>query len=117
MAALGTKLRTQEGGKVAFWCPGCETAHAVGVGPSGWKFNDNGDRPTFTPSVLVTSGHYAGEKPDGRCWCTYNREHPDDPAPFKCYRCHSFVTDGRIQFLGDCSHALVGQTVDLPDFP
>ena len=26
-----------------------------------------------------------------------------------------FVTDGKIQFLGDCTHALAGQTVDLPD--
>ena len=31
--------------------------------------------------------------------------------------CHSFVTDGRIQFLGDCTHSLAGQTVDLPEFP
>jgi len=30
--------------------------------------------------------------------------------------CHSFVTDGRIQFLGDCTHTLAGQTVDLPDW-
>jgi hypothetical protein len=29
--------------------------------------------------------------------------------------CHSFVTDGRIQFLTDSNHALAGQTVDLPD--
>ena len=31
--------------------------------------------------------------------------------------CHSFVTDGRIQFLADCTHALAGQTVDLPEWP
>ena len=29
--------------------------------------------------------------------------------------CHSFVTDGRIQFLADSNHALAGQTVDLPE--
>ena len=29
--------------------------------------------------------------------------------------CHSFVTDGRIQFLGDCTHDLAGHTVELPD--
>jgi len=33
------------------------------------------------------------------------------------YRCHSFVRDGRIEFLSDCTHALKGQTVDLPDLP
>lgn len=26
------------------------------------------------------------------------------------------TTDGRIQFLNDCTHALAGQTVDLPDW-
>jgi hypothetical protein len=31
--------------------------------------------------------------------------------------CHSFVTDGKIQFLSDCTHALAGQTVALPDWP
>lgn len=29
--------------------------------------------------------------------------------------CHSFVRDGRIQFLSDCTHKLANQTVDLPD--
>ena len=29
--------------------------------------------------------------------------------------CHSFVTDGRIQYLDDCTHELRGQTIDLPD--
>jgi hypothetical protein len=28
--------------------------------------------------------------------------------------CHSFVIDGRIQFLSDSTHVLAGQTVDLP---
>ncbi|MGT2509205.1 hypothetical protein [Cupriavidus basilensis] len=36
---------------------------------------------------------------------------------FECGVCQSFVTDGRIQFLGDCAHALVGQTVPLAEFP
>ncbi len=31
-------------------------------------------------------------------------------------RFHSFVVDGHIQFLGDCTHELAGQTVDIPDF-
>lgn len=28
--------------------------------------------------------------------------------------CHSFVRDGQIEFLGDCTHSLAGQTVPLP---
>lgn len=29
-------------------------------------------------------------------------------------RCHSWVTEGRIEFLADCTHSMAGQTVDLP---
>ena len=112
--------RTTDG--YTFWCPGCEEPHHVrttGVEPN-WGFNDNVDAPTFTPSIFVRSGHYAPSGfpvADRSCWCTYNAAHPQNPAPFKCFACHSFVTDGRIQFLGDCSHALANQTVDLPPLP
>lgn len=120
MSLFGTKLRHwvgdgQEG--YTFWCPGCNRAHSVKTSAGGWGFNGNGDAPTFTPSVLVRTGHYVpGHEDKKDCWCTYNAENPDDPAPFQCHTCHSFVTDGRIQFLGDCTHSLAGQTVDLPDF-
>lgn len=81
-----------------------------------WEFNGDLERPTFKPSILSRNGHFLEEHQAGKsCWCTYNAEHPDEPAPFVCCCCHSFVTDGRIQFLGDCSHALKGQTVDLPE--
>lgn len=36
---------------------------------------------------------------------------------FKCGVCHSFVTGGHIQFLGDSAHVLAGQMVDLPEWP
>jgi hypothetical protein len=95
-----------------FFCPGCESRHNIG---EGWTFNGDYERPTFTPSVLVRSGHYTEGHQVDTCWCTYNAAHPDDPAPFACFVCHSYVTDGKIQFLSDCTHALAGQTVDLPD--
>ena len=97
MAALGSKLRTLEGGMVAFRCPGCDEAHQItveGETRPRWQFNGDGDRPTFSPSVLVQWG--MGKLPPKVC--------------------HSFVTDGRIQFLNDCTHHLAGQTVELPDF-
>lgn len=109
-------------GQIAsFFCPGCKSFHTLNVsGESrpGWGFNGNIEKPTFTPSVLVKSGHYAsGHKPGDECWCTYYAEHPDeDRDGFECGICHSFVTDGRIQFLGDCTHELAGQTVDLPEY-
>ncbi|WP_366931121.1 hypothetical protein [Microbacterium sp.] len=30
-------------------------------------------------------------------------------------RCHSFVRDGRIEYLTDCTHPLAGGQVDLPE--
>jgi hypothetical protein len=95
------------------FCPACECGHKFDSGR--WTFDGDMERPTFSPSMLVKSGHYASGH-QGSCWCTYNAEHPDDPAPFQCSVCHSFVRDGRIEFLSDCTHRLAGQTVDLPDF-
>lgn len=112
---IGKKLRNVEGGGLMFRCPGCGGNHMVKVGDGPgprWGWNGSGDAPTFTPSILVRSGHYAHGGQRGNCWCTC-----DDPGrAFRCAQCHSFVTDGRIQFLSDCTHALAGQTVDLPDW-
>ena len=111
MALIGTKLRSIEGGRVAFECPGCGMMHQVRVEGSlrpRWEWNGDGHRPTFSPSILVEDGHYVD--PAGK-WC--DRSGGDEPC--ECLRCHSFVRDGMIQFLGDCTHALAGQTVALPD--
>ena len=70
-----------------FWCPGCKMNHSF---DSRWTFNGNVDKPTFSPSLLVHS--------DG-----YHK------------KCHSFVREGKIQFLGDCEHELAGQTVDMEE--
>lgn len=101
-------LRTMEGGLVAFMCPGCRELHQVRVaGERPWGFNDDYDRPTFTPSVLVrgmvplTDEEHATWRAGGAL---------PTPRPFVC---HSFVTAGQIRFLGDCTHALAGQTVPL----
>lgn len=111
-------LRTLEGGRLAFWCPGCEETHHVTVGPGPgprWGYNGRLAAPTLTPSVLVRSGHHVPGHV-GECWCTWAAEDAESPG-FSCSICHSFVTDGRIRFLPDSTHALSGQTVDLPAFP
>jgi len=93
MARIGV-LRTIEGGHIAFDCPGCKMPHVVRIsGPGAWGFNGDHERPTFTPSVFVNA-----------------------PGPYHAPHlpsCHSFVRDGQIQFLGDCTHTLAGQTVPL----
>jgi hypothetical protein len=114
MSQAGKYLR-RTGDGYSYWCQGCEEMHAV---TSGWEFNGNLDAPTFSPSVLVTSGHFmSSHKPGDACWCTYNASHPDKPARFKCRRCHTFIKAGMVQFLGDCTHALAGQTLMLPELP
>lgn len=118
MSALSKVLRSVEPGCVAFWCPGCSERHVIpigtGYGPR-WGYNGNPETPTFTPSILVRSGHFVPGHEGDQCWCNWPDK--DEFPDLKCRVCHSFVTDGRIQFLGDCTHALAGQTLDLPEFP
>lgn len=122
MNALSKILRGLEGGRVAFWCPGCDEMHHIPVADQynpgiNWGYNGNPAAPTFTPSILVRSGHYVpGRRPGDGCYCTWDKKEQEEFADLKCSVCHSFVTDGRIRFLNDCTHALAGQTVDLPEF-
>jgi hypothetical protein len=85
---------------LTFNCPGCRRQHHIQTGSDfgpNWSWNGSKVAPTFSPSVLVTyPGIDAGR----------------DGAPPAV--CHSFITDGVIQFLGDCTHHLAGQTVALP---
>jgi hypothetical protein len=106
------KLRKADDGRYLFYCEGCGGLHAF---DDRWTFNGDLDKPTFSPSLLIRSGHYMNDHKSDKCWCTYNAEHPDDPAPFECTICHSFVTDGKIQYLSDSTHKLAGQTVNLKD--
>ena len=98
---------------VSFRCPGCGDTHWLNVDPASkgpcWTWNGSTELPTIRASIMAKSGHYCYHAEPGDCWCN------DPEAPFACYVCHSFVTDGRIEFLADCSHALAGQTVDLPE--
>lgn len=117
MAALGRHLRTLEGDKIGFWCPGCGMMHAVRIkGADPWKWNGSADRPTFSPSVHVS---WFLLSPEGEEMIRNKVPLPEGQKryPGKDMICHTFVTDGQIQFLSDCTHALAGQTVPLPDFP
>lgn len=98
-------------GTVSFWCEGCKQHHGVN---NGWAFNGDYDKPTFNPSILVRSGHYIPGH-IGSCWCDYNKKYPDEPVSFKCRICHSFVRDGKIEYLSDCTHEFAGQTIELED--
>lgn len=125
MGRLSNILRNGDGGRLIWWCPGCNRHHEViasirediarpdPVEPDwtppaeyyqardgAWSWNGRSERPSLMPSVLCTyEGADAGQ----------------DGAPPKV--CHCFVVDGNMQFLGDCTHALAGQVVPIPPWP
>jgi hypothetical protein len=115
MAKVSNILRSTTDGYV-FFCPGCKNMHQVRVkGTPAWGWNGSLDKPTFSPSILIRSGHHVPGHEGSQCYCTWDdkEEFPD----LKCGVCHSYVTDGNIQFLSDCTHELAGQTVPIPDLP
>lgn len=84
--------------RILWFCPGCDNLHcirtkpATGTSQGVWGYNGKPESPTFTPSVLTC---------------------PDEPER----RCHVFVTNGMIQYLGDCWHAMRGTTVAMVKLP
>jgi len=58
-------------------------------GTNCWSWNGSVDKPTLKPSILTSFGTIG--------------------------TCHSFVNEGKVQFLSDSTHSLAGQTVDLLD--
>lgn len=96
-------------------CPACGE-HVIAVDtpfPSNgaaWQFNRDMEKPTFSPSLLVKTGKYVDPSiVNGK-----------DEQALKfieetSYICHSFIRDGKIEFLSDCTHKLAGQTVELLD--
>jgi hypothetical protein len=87
-----------------FYCPGCGFIHAVTVHPnqdcngSSWLFNENLELPTFEPSILARLDFGSAT---------------DWPPRI----CHIYLVDGRIHYLAACTHELVGQVVDVPEWP
>lgn len=92
-------------GELGFMCPGCKCRHFIydkeTVGHNiCWTFNGNYEKPTIRASILV--------------W-DYRKNPETGKYDIEIDRCHSFITDGKIQFLSDCQHELAGQTIELPE--
>jgi len=98
----GSRVRAFAQNLLSFHCPGCKYGHAVGVNgrmilnsegkPVSWSWNGDWIKPTFQPSLLI------------------NKDKEGD-YPL----CHMFITDGNINFLGDCTHALAGKVIPMVD--
>jgi len=83
-----------------FHCLGCGCDHGVWTTHRNdnnaiWQFNGDLNKPTVSPSLMVT-------------WLW---------GPFKIKNvCHSFIRDGKIEYLSDCTHHLAGKTIELPEY-
>lgn len=94
---MARKIASEKSGtKFLFNCAGCGQIHWFQTeGSPKWTFNGDFERPTLSPSLLVTWPQSEGKR-DGVC--------------------HFFVKDGQMQFLGDCTHGNAGKTLEMPDW-
>lgn len=101
---MATKLKPlkNQSGEVdtyLFFCPGCKETHPFQV--PRWSFNGDMEKPTFSPSLLVYES---------------GRNRAENQAPSRKTQCHLFLTDGVIQYCGDCPHELAGKSIECPDW-
>lgn len=122
MGLISKTLRKTTTGFI-WWCPGCKQSHGINVGQSSgpnWSWNNDPEKPSFSPSVLVrgtrqdlTDEEEVQFDKDAE---TLTREQLLE-HPVYSFRCHSFVENGHIRFLNDCTHELANQTVPIPHWP
>lgn len=72
-----------------YYCEGCKTSHAFGLKSEGGNhdFNMDLNNPTVSPSLVANFS----------------------PGTM----CHSFIRNGKIEYLNDCWHDLKGRTIEL----
>lgn len=82
-----------------YWCPGCDGLHCVRIRDQGpnpsrpsWNWDGNREKPTYEPSQLTTYGMLD-------------------------IRCHTFIRQGQIQYLDDCTHDLRGKMISMVPVP
>lgn len=97
-------------GGYSHWCPACESMHHFATdgqqrNGARWSFDGNLEAPSFSPSMHIRTGRFADPS-----WKDLDGQ---DLSSI----CHYFLRAGQIEYLGDCTHALKGQTVDLPELP
>lgn len=100
MSQVSGVLRKTEAG-YSHWCPACKEMHAIAVekplaNGAQWSFDGYVEMPSFRPSINI---HIPAD--DG------------DPE----YRCHYFLTAGKIIYCSDCTHDFANQSVTLPALP
>lgn len=101
------------------FCPACNTTHAFPR--KNHSFNESEEKPTLFPGLRLASrytpppearpadmdpGDYA------RAVKAHGERHSEaDPNQTIC---HIIVNNGELQYLGDCTHKMVCETIGLP---
>lgn len=123
MGQVGAKLRsygtsgTSRG--FAHWCPACREVHVFITernvpAPPMWTFNGDTAAPTFSPSMKIT-GKEIERDAEGKWTGEWVRDPSTGQARDFC--CHYILTAGVLNYCGDSTHAMKGQSVPLPDLP
>lgn len=107
---------------LSFWCPACRDQHSYVIGGGrGWTWDGDLESPTFSPSLLVhPRRRFKPGTTDAEIEAARLVTPEGEPLAGiteTTFRCHLFLRSGKIQYCGDCDHALAGQTIDLPEFP
>lgn len=108
MGQVSDKLRRAVNGYI-HWCPACEETHVI---PDSWSFDGNLDRPTFSPSVKITGKQVVNK--NGRWTGEWVRDSNGNTLDLCC---HYILTAGVLNYCGDCTHELRGQSIPLPALP
>lgn len=127
MGLLSPILRNATDNRLIWWCPGCQGPHQVAVGEGQgprWGWNSEVNKPTFTPSVLVTWSEplnlhdpQAMQRDIDEAKRRRDVGEENVKVPLANKVCHSFVIEGQMHFLSDCTHPLAGQTTAIPHWP
>lgn len=91
MKKILMEIKDGEKIKMVFWCPACHNYHWVQINSNlkpFWKFNNDLNKPTFSPSILVKNS-------DGEV------------------ECHLFIKEGNIEYLEDCTHDFKALTIPM----
>lgn len=76
------------------------------AGTGCWSWNGSLDKPTLKPSIIVKGTVPLTDEEADRVLAGEKIE----PKP---QICHTWITDGQVQFLSDCTHELAGKIIDL----
>ncbi len=101
---MQTVIHTKSGA-LYYRCPGCKGEHAVPVlvnkkQANRWEWNGDLEKPTIRPSVKHTYPE------------SFYQAHPN----VKHFCCHYHITNGVLEYCGDCSHDQSGQNVPMTVF-